>query len=108
MKLFNPPHPGELLSELWLVPLNLSITDTAKNLNVSRKTVSALVNGKIGISPEMALRLEIAFGKSAESWLNSQAAYDLWQLQARRESFGVHAVVVGLVEFGLQEPHISH
>ena len=63
MRMFNPPHPGEILAELWLEPLKLTITQAAKNLNVSRKTVSALVNGKTAISPEMALRLELVFGK---------------------------------------------
>lgn len=90
MRMYNPPHPGEILSELWLEPLGLSITQTAKNLNVTRKTVSALVNGKTGISPEMAVRLDLAFGKSAESWLAAQAAYYVWQLESRRDSFGVH------------------
>lgn len=60
MRMYNPPHPGEILNELWLQPLNLTITQTAQNLNVTRKTVSALVNGKTGVSPEMALRLELA------------------------------------------------
>lgn len=92
MRMFNPPHPGEILSELWLEPLGLSITQTAMHLNVARKTVSELVNGKTGVSPEMAMRLELAFSKSAESWLAAQAAYDLWQLEAKRESLGVHAV----------------
>ena len=78
MRMFNPPHPGEILAELWLEPLKLTIPQAAKNLNVTRKTVSALVNGKTAISPEMALRLELVFGKSAESWLAAQAAYDLW------------------------------
>ncbi len=90
MRQFNPPHPGELLAELWLEPLGLSITQTAKHLNVTRKTVSALVNGKTGVSAEMAVRLELVFGKSAESWLAAQAAYDLWQLESKRESLGVH------------------
>ncbi|MGZ4957203.1 MAG: HigA family addiction module antitoxin [Methylobacter sp.] len=93
MRQFNPPHPGEILAELWLDPLGLTITQAAKNLNVTRKTVSALVNGKTGLSPEMAFRLELAFGKSAESWLAAQAAYDLWQLQAKRDSFGIHKLV---------------
>ena len=78
MRMFNPPHPGEILAELWLEPLKLTNTQAAKNLNVTRKTVSALVNGKTAISPEMALRLELVFGKSAESWLAAQKAYDLW------------------------------
>lgn len=92
MRMYNPPHPGEILSDLWLRPLVLNITKTALTLNVARKTVSELVNGKTGISPEMAVRLELAFGKSAESWLAHQAAYDLWQLEAKRESLGVHSV----------------
>jgi addiction module HigA family antidote len=87
--MFNPPHPGEILSELWLEPLGLTVTQTAKQLNVARKTVSALVNGKTGVSPEMAVRLELAFGKNAESWLAAQAAYDVWQWENRRESLGV-------------------
>ena len=78
MRMFNPPHPGEILAELWLEPLKLTLTQAAKNLNVIRKTVSALVNEKTAISPKMALRLELLFGKSAESWLAAQAAYDLW------------------------------
>jgi addiction module HigA family antidote len=90
MRMFNPPHPGEILFELWLEPLGLSITQTAKQLNVSRKAVSALVNGKTGVSPEMAVRLELAFGKSAESWLSAQAAYDVWQWESRRDGLGVH------------------
>ena len=92
MRMFNPPHPGEILHELWLEPLGLTITRTAAELNVSRKTLSELVNGTIGVSPELALRLELAFGKSAESWLAAQAAYDLWQLEAKRESLGVHRI----------------
>jgi antitoxin HigA-1 len=92
MRMYNPPHPGEMLYELWLQPLGLTITQTAKQLNVTRKTVSCLVNGKIGISPEMALRLELAFGKSAESWLSAQSAYDLWQLEAKRKTLGVNRV----------------
>lgn len=89
MTQFNPPHPGELLSELWLQPLNLSVTAAAAQLKVSRKTLSEIVNGRAAVSAEMALRLELAFGKSAESWLGHQAAYDLWQLQDQRKLLGV-------------------
>ena len=92
MKQFNPPHPGEMLQELWLEPLGLSITQAAKDLNVSRKCLSELVNGKTGVSAEMALRLEMVFGKSAKSWLSAQAAYDLWQLETKREQFGITIV----------------
>lgn len=78
MKMHNPPHPGEVIKELCLEPLGLSVTDAAKALGVSRKTLSALLNGRSGISPEMALRLAKAFDTSAESWLNQQIQYDLW------------------------------
>ncbi len=90
MRRHNPPHPGELLLELWLKPLGLSITAAASQLNVSRKTVSEIVNGRAAVSAEMALRLELAFGKSAQSWLAHQAAHDLWQLQASVATLGVH------------------
>lgn len=78
MKMHNPPHPGEVLRELCIEPLGLSVTRAAEGLGVSRKTLSAILNGRAGISPEMAIRLSKAFGTSAESWLNQQAQYDLW------------------------------
>ena len=78
MKMHNPPHPGEVLKELCLEPLGLSVTRAAEALGVSRKTLSAILNGRAGISPEMALRLSKAFGTSPESWLNQQMYYDLW------------------------------
>ena len=78
MKMHNPPHPGEILRELCLEPLGLSVTRAAEALGVSRKTLSAILNERAGISPEMAIRLSKAFGTSAESWLNQQSQYDLW------------------------------
>ncbi len=78
MKMHNPPHPGEVLRELCLDPLGLSVTRAAEALGVSRKTLSAILNGRAGVSPEMALRLSKAFGTSPESWLNQQMHYDLW------------------------------
>jgi antitoxin HigA-1 len=89
MRMHNPPHPGEILSELWLDPLDLSVTHAAEALDVSRKTLSEIVNGRAAISPEMAMRLEIAFGKSAESWLAHQAAFDLWAVDQRRDALHV-------------------
>ena len=89
MRQHNPPHPGEILADLWLEPLSLSITRAAQGLGVSRKTLSEVVNGKAAVSPEMAMRLEIAFGKSAQSWLAHQAAYDLWQVDQRRRDLHV-------------------
>ena len=86
MQMHNPPHPGEVVKELCLEPLGVSITEAAEALGVSRKTLSSVVNGRAGISPEMAIRLSIAFDTSAESWLNQQVQYDLWMArnQARK------------------------
>ena len=85
MAMFNPPHPGETIRELCLKPLGLTVTDAAKGLGVSRKTLSSLLNGRFGISPKMAIRLSKAFGGSPESWLIQQAQYDLWQVQSQEE-----------------------
>jgi len=85
----NPPHPGEVLKNLCLEPLGLSVTEAAKALGVSRKTLSAILNGRAGISPEMAIRLSIAFDTTAESWLNQQVQYDLWQAERRRSKLRV-------------------
>lgn len=85
----NPPHPGEVLRELCLNPLDVSVTEAAEALGVSRKTLSAILNGRAGISPEMAVRLSIAFGTSAESWLNQQLQYDLWQAEQGRRQLRV-------------------
>lgn len=79
MEMFNPPHPGEILNEDCLKPLGLTVSAAADGLGVSRQSMSKLINGHGGISAEMALRLEKAGLATAESWLRSQAAYDLWQ-----------------------------
>jgi addiction module HigA family antidote len=89
----NPPHPGEIIKELCLEPLGLSITAAAEALGVSRKTLSSIVNGKAGISAEMAVRLSIAFNTSSESWVNQQAQYDLWQAEARRKELQVKRLI---------------
>jgi addiction module HigA family antidote len=89
MRMHNPPHPGEIIKALCLDPLKLSVTEAAKALGVSRKTLSAILNGRAGISPEMAVRLSIAFGTSAESWLNQQTQYDLWHAEQRRKQLRV-------------------
>ena len=89
MLMHNPPHPGEILKELCLEPLGVSVTEAAKALGVSRKTLSSIINGKAGISPEMAVRLSIAFNTSSESWLNQQTQYDLWQVEQHRKSLRV-------------------
>ena len=89
MQMHNPPHPGEVLKDLCIEPLGLTITDTAKALDVSRKTLSSILNGKSGISPEMAVRLSIAFNTSSESWLNQQLQYDLWKAEQHRQELEV-------------------
>jgi addiction module HigA family antidote len=89
MKMHNPPHPGEVLRQLCLEPLNLTVTDAARSLGVSRKALSAILNGRAGISPEMAVRLSIAFDASAESWLNQQLQYDLWNAEKDRKRLRV-------------------
>ena len=88
-RMHNPPHPGEILRSLCLEPLGLSVTDAAKGLGVSRKTLSSVLNGRAGVSPEMAVRLSIAFNTSAESWLNQQVQYDLWQAEKHRKTLRV-------------------
>jgi addiction module HigA family antidote len=89
MGMHNPAHPGEILKELVIDPLALSVTDAAHHLGVSRKTLSKVLNGRGTVTPEMALRLEMTFGKpDASHWLRLQNAYDLWQ--ARQHSRMIH------------------
>ena len=77
MPMKNPPHPGRSIRTACLEPLGLSVTDGAKVLGVTRQTLNNVVNGKSGISPEMAIRLSKAFGSTPETWLRMQVAYDL-------------------------------
>ena len=89
VRMHNPPHPGEILRELCLTPLNLTVTDAAASLDVSRNTLSAILNGRAGISPEMAVRLSIAFDTTAESWLHQQMQFDLWHAEQSRKRLRV-------------------
>ncbi|MEQ8510462.1 MAG: HigA family addiction module antitoxin [Rhodospirillaceae bacterium] len=77
MPMHTPPHPGRLIKQSCLEALDLTVTDGAKALDVARPTLSNLLNGKAAISPEMAIRLEKAFGGTADAWVRLQAAYDL-------------------------------
>ena len=77
----TPTHPGGILKRLYLQPLNLSTVALAKAIGVSRKTISKLINERGSITPEMALRLSIAFNTTPRLWLNLQQNYDLWQAQ---------------------------
>lgn len=79
MTMYNPPHPGEFIRSVYLEPFGLSARALAENLAVSPSTLNRVITGKSGISPDMALRLSKALGRSAESWLAMQGAYDLWQ-----------------------------
>ena len=83
MQMHKPAHPGEVLREMYLEPLGLTITIAAKSLGITRKTLSELVNGRSGISTSMALRLAKAFGTTPELWLNMQQNYDLWKEKRR-------------------------
>ena len=75
MNMHNPPHPGEILRELCLEPLDVTVTAAEEALGVSRKTLSAILNGRAGISPEMAIRLAKAFDTTPESWMNQQMQF---------------------------------
>lgn len=85
MRMYNPPHPGEILQELWLTPLSLSVSEAARRLGISRSLLSRMLKGKSSITPELALRLELVFNVSAQSWLGHQSAYDLWLMEAKRQ-----------------------
>lgn len=90
MAMHNPAHPGEILKELVLDPLGLTLTQVAENLDVSRKTLSKVINGRGAITPEMAVRLEMAFANpSADHWLKLQNAYDLWWARQYKKEFNV-------------------
>jgi len=89
MEMYNPPHPGEINKELCLDPLGITISRAAEALGVSRKTLSPILNGRAGITPEMTIRLSIAFDTSAESWLNQQAQYDLWLARQKQTQLKV-------------------
>ena len=93
MRMHNPPHPGEILRELCLEPLGISITDAAKALGVTRKTLSSLINGHSGISPTMAIRLAKAFDTSPESWMTQQAQYDLWVAGQHAEELKIKKLI---------------
>jgi addiction module HigA family antidote len=84
-----PTDPGEVLRSLCLEPLGLSVTDAARALGVSRKSLSGIANGRAGTSPEMAVRLSPAFDTRAESWLAQQLRYDLWRAEGKRATLKV-------------------
>ena len=90
MSMHNPAHPGEILRELVIEPLGLTITDVSEHLNISRKTLSKVLNGRGSITPEMAVRLELAFKKpAADHWLRLQNAYDLCEARNHKAELRV-------------------
>ena len=81
MAIHDPPHPGEFIREIYLAPYDISVRKVAQSLGVSPSTLTRLLNGESSVSPEMALRLSKALGRSPESWLAMQDQYDLWQVR---------------------------
>ncbi len=97
MRMKNPPHPGVSVLHDCLEPLGLSVAKGAKALGVTRQALNSLVRGKAGISAEMAIRLEKAFGGGAETWLRVQATYDLAQMEKKTRTIKVRRVTKSLV-----------
>ena len=87
--MYDPPHAGAVVRELCLDPRNLSVTAAAKWLGVSRKALSELLNGRSGLSPEMAIRIAKAFGSTPDHWLRMQMQYDLWQAEQQADRIKV-------------------
>ena len=89
MTMKTPPHPGEIVRDLCIKPLGLTVTQAAQGLGVARKTLSLLLNGHAGISPEMAVRLSQAFGRSPESWLQLQVQYNIAQVKKSAKEINI-------------------
>ncbi|MSR13175.1 MAG: addiction module antidote protein, HigA family [Gammaproteobacteria bacterium] len=92
MSMHNPPHPGEFIRDVYLDPYELSIRSLAESLGVSASTLARIINEQSGISPEMALRLSKAIGRSPESWLAMQHNYDLWKAKQSTDLTGVTSI----------------
>ena len=95
MAMFNPPHPGGIIRAFCIDPLNLTVTETAEALGVTRKTLSTLLNGRAGISPEMAIRLSKVFGRTPEAWLRLQVQFDLWKTEQSFDNSNLKRLDVG-------------
>lgn len=99
MPMHNPPHPGEFIKEIYIEPFNLSARKVAQTLNVSPSTLNRLLNGGSNISPEMALRLSKALGRSPESWLAMQDQYDLWHAKKNVNLNAVKKLELATIEY---------
>jgi antitoxin HigA-1 len=97
MSMHNPPHPGEFISDVYMEPFSYSCRFVAKQLDVSPSTLSRVLKGKSGVTPEMALRLSKALGRSPESWLAMQDNYDLWQAKHHVNLTDVHRIDFAMV-----------
>ena len=84
-EMYNPPHPGEIIQFMHIKPTGLSITQAALKLDIDRKTLSRIINGKAAITVEMAIRLSKALNTSAKVWLGMQQSYDLWQVRSKNK-----------------------
>lgn len=93
MQMHSPPHPGEVLKDLYLTPLNLTITKVAEALHVPRTTISSLIHGRAPVTPPLAVKLSIAFSTTAEMWLNLQQQHDLWLALQNEELHKVEKLV---------------
>ena len=91
MAMQDPPHPGGIVRRQCLEPLGLSVTRAAQGLGVTRQALSEVVNGRTGVSVDMAIWLSNAFGSTPETWLGMQMAYDLWQARDRADQIKVES-----------------
>lgn len=90
--MYNPPHPGEFIKKTYIDPLNISLRTAAEKLDVSPSTFSRLIKGSSDLSPEMALKLSKAFGRTSESWMLMQAEYELWKARKKVNLKRVHVI----------------
>lgn len=91
---YNPPHPGEFIKEIYIKPLNISLRKAAIELDVAPSTFSRLIKGESDLSPEMALKLSKAFGRTPESWMQIQTNYELWHAKQTVNLDRVHIIYV--------------
>lgn len=96
MTMHNPPHPGEFITAIYLEPNGISGRDLAAKLDVAPSTLSRVLKGSSRVTPEMALRLSKAIGRSPESWLAMQDAHDLWQARQQVDLQRVGKVKLGM------------
>ncbi len=94
MSMYNPPHPGEFIQNIYLTPYSISGRELAKQLNVASSTLSRILQGRSRISPEMALRLSKALGRTPESWLQMQDNYDLWKARKKVNLQKIHKLQI--------------